>query len=59
MKNQAIHFASLWLFTFFLYCFSACQPAEVSKDLLPPNILLIISDDQAWNDYSFMGHPTY
>ncbi len=22
----------------------------------PPNIVLIISDDQAWNDYSFMGH---
>jgi arylsulfatase A-like enzyme len=22
----------------------------------PPNVLLIISDDQAWNDYSFMGH---
>ena len=24
----------------------------------PPNIVLIISDDQAWTDYSFMGHPT-
>ena len=23
----------------------------------PPNVLLIISDDQAWNDYGFMGHP--
>ena len=22
----------------------------------PPNILLIISDDQSWTDYSFMGH---
>ena len=22
-----------------------------------PNILLILSDDQAWTDYSFMGHP--
>ncbi len=22
-----------------------------------PNILLILSDDQAWSDYSFMGHP--
>ena len=21
-----------------------------------PNIVLIISDDQAWNDYGFMGH---
>jgi uncharacterized sulfatase len=23
----------------------------------PPNIVMIISDDQAWGDYSFMGHP--
>ena len=23
-----------------------------------PNIVLIISDDQAWTDYSFMGHKT-
>lgn len=23
----------------------------------PPNVVVIISDDQAWGDYSFMGHP--
>ncbi len=23
----------------------------------PPNIVLIISDDQTWTDYGFMGHP--
>ncbi len=23
----------------------------------PPNIVLIISDDQGWGDYGFMGHP--
>ena len=22
-----------------------------------PNIVLILSDDQSWTDYSFMGHP--
>ncbi len=22
-----------------------------------PNVIFIISDDQAWNDYGFMGHP--
>ena len=29
------------------------QPGSDSK----PNIVLIISDDQAWADYGFMGHP--
>ncbi|MDG2123166.1 MAG: sulfatase-like hydrolase/transferase [Verrucomicrobiales bacterium] len=28
------------------------SPAET-----PPNVVLILSDDQAWNEYSFMGHP--
>ncbi len=23
----------------------------------PPNVILIISDDQSWADYGFMGHP--
>lgn len=23
----------------------------------PPNIVLILSDDQSWTDYGFMGHP--
>ncbi len=23
----------------------------------PPNIVMIVSDDHAWNDYGFMGHP--
>ena len=22
-----------------------------------PNVVLIISDDQGWTDYGFMGHP--
>jgi len=32
---------------------SAGQPPADS----PPNVVLIISDDQAWSDYGFMGHP--
>jgi uncharacterized sulfatase len=31
-------------------------PVETSA-APPPNIVMIISDDQAWTDYSFMGHP--
>ena len=31
----------------------ATSPAPAAR---PPNIVLIVSDDQAWGDYSFMGH---
>ncbi len=31
------------------------QSGEASTK--PPNLLLIISDDHAWTDYGFMGHP--
>jgi arylsulfatase A-like enzyme len=24
----------------------------------PPNVVMIVADDQGWGDYSFMGHPT-
>jgi arylsulfatase A-like enzyme len=32
------------------------QPLACAQADGPPNIVLIISDDQAWTDYSFMGH---
>ncbi len=28
-----------------------------AADSPPPNIVYLISDDQAWTDYGFMGHP--
>lgn len=37
---------------------SACKTKEgVPENSALPNIVLIISDDQAWTDYSFLGHP--
>jgi len=45
MKSGFIVFFSALLLTFSL------QGADS-----PPNIVLILSDDQAWTDYSFMGH---
>ncbi|MDX1564523.1 MAG: sulfatase-like hydrolase/transferase, partial [Phycisphaeraceae bacterium] len=30
--------------------------SAAEKDNKPPNIVLILSDDQAWSDYGFMGH---
>ena len=38
----------------------ACIAAAFSVNAFaaqPPNIVLILSDDQAWTDYGFMGHP--
>ena len=31
--------------------------AIIAASSQPPNIVAIISDDHAWGDYSFMGHP--
>ena len=35
----------------------AAWAAEKPSSGERPNIVMIISDDQAWTDYSFMGHP--
>jgi arylsulfatase A-like enzyme len=48
---------------FFLFCLVAtfapavkAEPTSASVRNAPPNIVLIISDDHHWRDYSFMGH---
>ncbi|QOV89308.1 sulfatase family protein [Humisphaera borealis] len=33
-------------------------PAKAADPKRPPNIVMIISDDQHWGDYGFMGHST-
>jgi uncharacterized sulfatase len=40
---------NLLIVVLILIGFSGCKKA-------PPNVLLIISDDQGWTDYGFMGH---
>ena len=35
---------------------SIAPAKETRAKQAPPNIVLILSDDQAWTDYSFMGH---
>jgi arylsulfatase A-like enzyme len=33
-------------------------PVEIAPAAdAPPNVVIILSDDQAWSDYGFMGHP--
>ncbi|MCD6340045.1 MAG: sulfatase-like hydrolase/transferase, partial [Verrucomicrobia bacterium] len=36
---------------------SRVHAAPARSAAAPPNIVLIISDDQSWTDYGFMGHP--
>ena len=37
-----------WLLAALLICITTAEK---------PNVVLLLSDDQAWTDYSFMGHP--
>jgi arylsulfatase A-like enzyme len=50
MKHATFALTMILLCTEVIYC------APSSADDKHPNIVLIISDDQAWNDYGFMGH---
>lgn len=34
-------------------CLAVDRPADAPR---PPNVVMIISDDQAWTDFGFMGH---
>lgn len=44
-------------FAIFSLCiFIGCQTEKPTESDTRPNIVLILSDDQAWGDYSFMGH---
>jgi hypothetical protein len=47
-------FLSFLLSLLLIPCFAT---ALLAQDSIRPNIILILSDDQAWTDYGFMGHP--
>lgn len=51
--NTAVRRALLFSTLFFL----CLVPSRLTHTQAPPNILLIVSDDHAWTDYAFMGHP--
>lgn len=55
MKNYLYTFL-LGLALFAINGCSESKKAELSE-AQHPNIVLILSDDQSWTDYSFMGHP--
>ena len=41
----------------FLLTLALTSTVTLSAAAAPPNIVMIIGDDQAWGDYGFMGHP--
>ena len=47
-----MHSPSTGLITF-LFCFLSVILHAEDK----PNVVFILSDDQSWSDYGFMGHP--
>ena len=54
MNHSRILLITLWGLLFFS-CGSRTQQKHEEKK--PPNIIFILSDDQAWGDYGFMDHP--
>ena len=49
-------FLSLGIATFFCSSLANAETTEASTESNRPNIVFILSDDQAWGDYGFMGH---
>jgi arylsulfatase A-like enzyme len=46
---------SLCIFTLFSFSIASADTVDTTKSNRP-NIVFILSDDQAWTDYGFMGH---
>lgn len=53
---KTMFFSGLTLLLFLSSCGPAGKKIEPTVTTSKPNIVLILSDDQAWSDYSFMGH---
>src|SRR5262245_28310234 len=52
----AHRFVSL-VFTIAIALVMAFSVAAAAPNASPPNVIIVLSDDQAWSDYGFMGHP--
>ena len=53
---KSILFGGFVLLLFISSCGQASKKSNARTTTKKPNIVLILSDDQAWSDYSFMGH---
>jgi arylsulfatase A-like enzyme len=47
-----------WMLAVVFLIWTAAEGRTVAAtDTPPPNVVLVVSDDQHWRDYAFMGHP--
>jgi len=56
LKTSLILYSSIFALTACGAQYTDTESSLSSNTDTPPNILLILSDDHAWNDYGFMGH---
>src|SRR5688500_17678598 len=58
-KAQWMCFARVWLcgLCALLFNLPLAWIANAAAADVPPNVVIILSDDQAWSDYSFLVHP--
>ena len=45
------------LFAFGVLLWGGFCSSAAADDVRPPNIVLIVADDQGWDDFGFMGNP--
>src|SRR3954452_23783048 len=45
------------VFAVCLLVFAISLVLATAATAAPPNVVIVLSDDQAWSDYGFMGHP--
>jgi len=55
--SQNLAAVFIWMAATLLIAPSSFGQSRETQNSAQPNIVLIISDDQAWMDYGFMGHP--
>ena len=55
-RKSKYHWKRHSLCSVFLGFFLLCVALAAQAESAPPNVVLILSDDQHWRDYGFMGH---
>jgi hypothetical protein len=57
MTQPPVHLVAVTIALLLTQLLSAAAPPATSAAAERPNVVLIISDDQGWTDFGFMGHP--